>query len=60
MPGDPVTPHEPRPTTRIDPSRAWILGAVVSPDGTVSGPPRTPEWPSCECPDDCPIDHENA
>ena len=46
----------------IEPSRAWILGLVVESDGSVSGPgtERTLEWPSCECPDDCGIDHENA
>lgn len=60
MPGDPANPREPRASAQIDPSRAWILGAVVGPDGIVSGPPRTPEWPTCECADDCAIDHESA
>jgi hypothetical protein len=48
--------------TTVEPSRAWILGLAVESDGSVSGPgaERTFEWPSCECPDDCGIDHENA
>jgi hypothetical protein len=46
----------------IEPSRAWILGLVVEPDGSVSGPAseRTLEWPSCESPDEGATDHEGA
>ena len=43
----------------VDPSRAWILGLVVSADGTVSGPSLEEplEWPTCECPAECDL-HE--
>ncbi len=46
----------------VEPSRAWILGLVVESDGSVSGPAseRALAWPTCECPFDCAIDHENA
>ncbi len=31
--------HDTRPATgTIEPSRAWILGLIVEPDGTMSGP----------------------
>ena len=46
----------------VEPSRAWILGLVVEPDGSLSGPgsERTREWPSCACLDECAVDHEDA
>jgi hypothetical protein len=41
-----ATQPVPRPTS-VDPSRAWILGLVVDPDGSVSAPmPADSEWPS--------------
>lgn len=59
---DPAIPTTTTTTISVDPSRAWILGLVVGPDGSVSGPglERAEEWPVCECPDDCGLDHENA
>jgi hypothetical protein len=47
---------------QIDPSRAWILGIIVNEDGTATGLGALSyaNSTSCECPDDCAIDHENA
>jgi hypothetical protein len=59
---DTLTPSTHQAPAAVEPSRAWILGLVVESDGSVSGPAseQTLEWPSCECPDDCRIDHANA
>lgn len=51
----------------LEPSRAWIVGLTVGPDGRIETPaqrigestPLTPPPPDCECPDDCPRDHPN-
>jgi hypothetical protein len=47
---------------QIDPSRAWILGILIADDGTATGFGNlNREDPiTCQCLDDCPIDHENA
>jgi hypothetical protein len=46
----------------IDPSRAWILGISVADDGTATGFGNLDreDTTTCQCLDDCPIDHENA
>jgi hypothetical protein len=60
-----ILPTPARPKQRfieaLEPSRAWILGLVVEPDGSLSGPRLAPplSWPECDCPDDCALDHEN-
>lgn len=51
----------------LEPSRAWIVGLTVGPDGRIESPadrtgeraPVAPSAPDCECPDDCPRDHPN-
>jgi hypothetical protein len=54
----------------IEPSRAWILGLTVGPDGGLEwhGPVDADDASetavgfaglACECPDDCPRDHPN-
>jgi hypothetical protein len=60
MDHDPAAQQATPVPTSIEPSRAWILGLVVAPDGTLTGPGPTLEWPECECPFDCAIDHENS
>ena len=59
---DPLAPSTGQATATVEPSRAWILGLVVEPDGSLSGPgsERTREWPSCACLDECAVDHEDA
>ena len=56
----------------IEPSRAWILGLTVGPEGglewhgpvdggedAAGGGPEFGGGLACECPDDCPRDHPN-
>ena len=45
----------------LEPSHLWVLGLAVDDDGSLVGPNgRQPSyWAECECPDDCPRDHEN-
>jgi hypothetical protein len=56
-----ATPNRPVSAT-IEPSRAWILGLLVEPDGSVTGPAseRVLEWPSGESLDGGATDHEDA
>ena len=46
----------------VEPSRAWILGLVVEPDGSISGPAteRAIDWPSDEAHDDASDDPEGS
>jgi hypothetical protein len=45
----------------LQPSHLWVLDRPVDHDGTLVGPggPQPSYWAECECPDDCPRDHEN-
>jgi len=45
---DTLVPPTPQASMSVEPSRAWILGLVVEPDGSVSGPAAelAAEWPS--------------
>ena len=45
---DTITASTRQGTTTVEPSRAWILGLVVEPDGSVTGPAAEPviDWPS--------------
>ncbi len=48
-------------TGSAEPSHPWVFGpnAVVDrPRVTAGGLPYS-SWAECECPDDCPRDHEN-
>ncbi len=45
----------------LQPSRPWPLGLAVDDGRSLAGPrrPQYSYWAECECPDDCPRDHEN-
>jgi hypothetical protein len=45
----------------LEPSHLWVLGLAVDDDGSLVGPDsrRVSHWAECECPDNCPRDHEN-
>jgi hypothetical protein len=45
----------------LDPTKLWVLGLTIDPDGSVAGPGlrRFSFWAECECPGDCNRDHEN-
>lgn len=44
-----------------EPSKSWVLDLASDDEGWRIGP-RTRQysfWAGCECPDDCPRDHDN-
>lgn len=45
----------------LEPSHLWVLGLALDNAGSLVGPGLRPYsyWAECECPDDCPRDHEN-
>jgi len=45
----------------LPPSHLWVLDRPLDHDGTPVGPgsSQPSSWAECECPDDCPRDHEN-
>jgi hypothetical protein len=47
--------------SEVRPSRLWVIGLSLGDDGTVTGPEGWQDsyLADCECPDDCPRDHEN-
>ena len=57
-----LTPPTPQASMSVEPSRAWILGLVVEPDGSVSGPAAelAAEWPSDDRPDERASDTQSA
>ncbi len=61
MAHDPIAPQASSAIAAVESSRAWILGLVVEPDGSVSGPGSVAvsEWPLRDCALDCAIDHEH-
>ena len=44
-----------------EPSKPWVLGPATDDEGSRIGPQTRPSsfWAECECPDDCPRDHDN-
>ena len=45
----------------MQPSHLWLLSPATVDDGPLAQPTGRPYsyWAECECPDDCPRDHEN-
>lgn len=45
----------------LEPSHLWVLGLALDDEGSLIAPARRPYsyLADCECPDDCPRDHEN-
>jgi hypothetical protein len=45
----------------LEPSHLWVLGLAVDDDGSLAGPGSrgVSLLAECECPDNCPRDHEN-
>ncbi len=43
------------------PSTPWVLGLTSDDEGSRIGSRTRPDsfWAECECPDDCPRDHDN-
>ena len=44
-----------------EPSKPWVLGLASDDERTRPAPLLRPYsfWAECECPDDCPRDHDN-
>jgi len=58
-----MDPGQPTPGTlgSMQPSRPWMLGLVAVDDDPLARPGARPYSyrAECECPDDCPRDHDN-
>ena len=56
-----LRPPTQKPFASLEPSHLWVLGLAVDDDGSLVGAGSGPDshWADCECPDNCPRDHEN-
>jgi len=56
-----LRPSAQKAIASLEPSHLWVLGLAVDDDGSLAEPGsrRDSVWVECECPDNCPRDHEN-